>query len=302
MMNTTTPLRYPGGKQQLSGYIKTLITINKLHDGVYVEPYAGGAGVALDLLFSDYVSFLYLNDLDQNIYAFWWSILNDSEEMIVRMNNTEATLDNWIIQHEILKKASDKTSLFDRGFATLFLNRCNRSGILSAGPIGGKNQLGKWKMDARYNRDVIANRINRIAKYKSRIQICNKDSLEFMADIKDEISTFKSSFIYLDPPYYQKGQKLYLNAYKPEDHEKVASFMAEKYADMNWIVSYDACLPIAKLYSGFRCTTQELNYSVTNHRKGRELVFYSQSLTLPDGVEVINPITMLETLEQPIAG
>lgn len=297
-MNTTTPLRYPGGKQQLSGYVKTLITTNKLHDGVYVEPYAGGAGVALDLLFSEYVSFLYLNDLDANIYAFWWSVLNDSEELITRLRKTDATIDNWLIQHDILKNATIKTPLIDRGFATLFLNRCNRSGILSAGPIGGKNQLGKWKMDARYNRDDIAKRIERIVKYKSRIQISNKDSLEFMNGIKNEIQAFKSSFIYLDPPYYQKGQELYLNAYKPADHVKVASFMSEKYSDMNWIVSYDACLPIAKLYSSFRCTIQELNYSVTNHRKGRELVFYSQSLILPDGVKVVNPITMLENLGQ----
>lgn len=292
MTNYCTPLRYPGGKQQMSGYIKSLIDVNKLHDGVYVEPYAGGAGVALDLLFSEYVSFLYLNDLDSNIYAFWWSVLNNSEELVDKMYSTDATMDNWMVQHDTIKNATDQTPLIDRGFATLFLNRCNRSGILSAGPIGGKGQQGKWKMDARYNREDISERIKRITKYKTRILINNKDSLEFMTDAKKEINTFKSSFIYLDPPYYQKGQELYLNAYKPEDHLKVASFMASEYADMNWIVSYDACIPIAKLYSDFRCTLQELNYSVTTHKKGRELVFYSDSIVLPQDAEIINPVAI----------
>lgn len=286
----------------MSGYIKSLLTVNKLHDGVYVEPYAGGAGVALDMLFSEYVSFLYLNDLDRNIYAFWWSVLNASNEIVERLNSTDATIDNWMAQHDILKNATDKTPLIDRGFATLFLNRCNRSGILSAGPIGGKSQQGKWKMDARFNREDLSNRIKRIAKYKTRIQISNKDSLEFMYDAKREINTFKSSFIYLDPPYYQKGQELYLNAYKPEDHSRVASFISTEYADMNWIVSYDACLPIAMLYSNFRCSVQELNYSVTTHKKGKELVFYSKTIVLPQGVDIVNPVAMIEALEQHTAG
>lgn len=286
----------------MTGYIKSLLTVNKLHDGVYVEPYAGGAGVALDMLFSEYVSYLYLNDLDRNIYAFWWSVLNATDELVAKLNSTDATIDNWMAQHDILKNATDETTLLDRGFATLFLNRCNRSGILSAGPIGGKSQQGKWKMDARYNREDISVRIKRIAKYKTRIQISNKDSLEFMSDSKKEIIAFKSSFIYLDPPYYQKGQELYLNAYKPEDHSRVASFISTEYADMNWIVSYDACLPIAKLYSDFRCSVQELNYSVTTHKKGKELVFYSHSIVLPQGVETVNPIAIIENLGQPIAG
>lgn len=278
----------------MSGYIKSLLTTNKLHDGVYVEPYAGGAGVAFDLLFSEYVSFLYLNDLDKNIYAFWWSVLNAPEEMIDRLNRTDATMERWNEQRSILNNSEDRSSLVDRGFATLFLNRCNRSGILSAGPIGGKSQTGRWKIDARYNKGDLAKRIQRIANYKTRVEISNKDSLYFMSDVKKDLSNFKSSFIYLDPPYYQKGQELYLNAYKPDDHSKVAEYLSTEYSAMNWIVSYDACKPIAELYNGFRCTSQELNYSVARHKKGRELVFYSESLKLPDSVHLVNPVAFVE--------
>lgn len=280
----------------MSGYIKDILTTNRLHDGAYVEPYAGGAGVAFDLLFSEYVSFLFLNDLDKNIFSFWWSVFNDSGELIDRLYRTDATIENWYKQKEILLDADDSTSQIDRGFATLFLNRCNRSGILSAGPIGGKFQTGRWKIDARYNKEDLAKRIQRIANYKTRVEISNKDSLEFMSDVKTDLSNFKSSFIYLDPPYYQKGQELYLNAYRPEDHSKVAEYLSTEYSHMNWIVSYDACQPIAELYKNFRCTSQELNYSVETHKKGRELVFYSRFLKLPDDAHPVDPVAFVKEL------
>lgn len=284
-----SPLRYPGGKQQLAEYIKEIIAVNDLYDGIYVEPYAGGASIALDLLFSEYVRDIYLNDLDKNIAAFWYCVVYETDEMIARLLSIPATIDNWKIQHEILKMADENTPKIDRAFATLYLNRCNRSGILKGGPIGGKNQTGNWKIDARYNAPELAERIRRIGKYKNCIHISNKDCLAFLSEMKAEFSDRKH-LIYLDPPYYYKSQDLYLSVYSGKNHVEIRDYMRKEMINMNWILSYDACKEIADLYAGFRCTTQVLNYSVSHtNNKGREFMFYNDNIIIPPSVEIINP-------------
>lgn len=288
-----SPLRYPGGKQQLADYVKQLIAVNSLYDGIYVEPYAGGAGIAIDLLFSEYVRDIHLNDLDRNIYAFWYCVVNMPKEMTERVMETPATMENWEIQHDLLISADDSTSLIDRAFATFFLNRCNRSGILKGGPIGGRKQTGEWKIDARYNASELAERIRRIARYRGCIQVTNMDCLDFLELEKDALSK-RRHLIYMDPPYFVKGQDLYLNAYRPEDHATIRNYARDGLAGFNWIVSYDACAPIAELYSQFRCTEQILNYSASKfHTKGKEFMFYSDDLAIPAGVPIINPVEYL---------
>ena len=291
METSKTPLRYPGGKQQMSKYIKQLVEVNGISDGLYVEPYAGGAGVAFDLLFSYYVSYIWLNDLDPNIYAFWYCVLNQTEELVSRIMNTTVSIESWEDQKRIFNSADASTPLVDRGFATFFLNRCNRSGILSAGPIGGKRQTGAWKIDARFNKGDLVARIRKIARYKTRIRLSNKDCLEFLKDIEPVLKGALPSFVYLDPPYYEKGQELYLNAYAPADHKVLSEFLLAEYKDYNWIVSYDACPEIIALYGKVcRSTEQILNYSVTTHKKGRELMYYSASIKIPETATVMPAI------------
>jgi DNA adenine methylase len=76
-----TPLRYPGGKGKLAAYLKSIIEANRLHDGEYVEPYAGGAAIAFELLFQEYVSRIHINDLSRPIFSFWQAVLNDTNEL-----------------------------------------------------------------------------------------------------------------------------------------------------------------------------------------------------------------------------
>ncbi|MGO2346144.1 MAG: DNA adenine methylase, partial [Providencia sp.] len=147
-----TPLRYPGGKGKLSYYIKSLIDENSLNDGVYIEPYAGGAGVALELLLQEYVRHVHINDIDIAIYSFWDSILNNTENFSRLVHDTIINIENWEKQKDILLNSGNHSTL-EIGFATFFLNRTNRSGILKAGVIGGKTQSGKWKLDVRFNKN-----------------------------------------------------------------------------------------------------------------------------------------------------
>ena len=200
-----SPLRYPGGKSSLSCFLATLIKNNKIENCTYVEPYAGGAGAALTLLFLEKVDSIIINDLDKAIYSFWKAILNHTDKFVEKIQNVEISIEEWRRQKEIYR--NKRSTQLDLGFAAFYLNRTNRSGIIEGGPIGGVNQTGKWLIDARFNKADLIERIKNIASYKSRIKVSNKDGIELLK----LLHTNKNYFIYLDPPYYVKGSCLYLN-------------------------------------------------------------------------------------------
>jgi len=284
-----SPLRYPGGKLKIAGYVKTLIAENSLYDGTYIEAFAGGAGVALELLFSEYMHDLILNDADINIYAFWHSVVHNTNEFISLIEDASVTIDEWYNIRDSYQNFNSSTSLLERGFATFFLNRCNRSGIIKGGPIGGYAQEGEWKLDARFNKNLLIKRVKRIGLYKNRIRLFNMDAVDFIKEIKTDIKD-KNHFIYLDPPYFQKGQELYLNYYHPDDHQHLSIFVKENMSDLTWMISYDNCPEIKRLYTQYRSTHHTLNYSVTSPKKGSECVFYSEAMKVPqeslDAIEI----------------
>ena len=156
-MKFYSPLRYPGGKNKLARFIASLCVSNNI-SGHYVEPYTGGASVALKLLLDGYVNEITINDLDRSIYAFWHSILTNTNKFCRKIRNTEVTLNNWKRFRKIFLN-KEKASLFDLGFATFFLNRTNRSGIINGGVIGGVKQKGEYKIDCRFNKDNLIDRI-----------------------------------------------------------------------------------------------------------------------------------------------
>ena len=265
-----TPLRYPGGKGRLAAWLTELIKHNGLEEGTYIEPYAGGAGAAMSLLLKGHVRNIVINDADPVIYAFWWSILNDTKSFISKIYNTEVSMENWHRQREIVKKADTK-HLTELGFATFFLNRTNRSGIIKGGVIGGQAQKGKYKIDARYNKEKLAQRINKIAIFKDYIDLYNMDAMDLI--LCDEIEKNENTLVYFDPPYYKKGAQLYANHYKPEDHKKIAEIV--KNIKTPWLVTYDNCEEIKELYKDEKRAEFSLHYSThMNRPEGQELLFY----------------------------
>lgn len=274
-----TPLRYPGGKGKLAAYVKEIIRTNKLYDGEYVEPYAGGAAIGLELLFQEYVTKIHINDLNGAVYSFWKAVLNDTEELCRLIKSTRLTVASWDRQKRIFSNPRDH-SYVKVGFATFFLNRTNRSGILNGGIIGGRDQTGPWKIDARYNADELIFRVESIAKMRSRIRLTRSDAL---AMLRFGLPKWpKNTLIYLDPPYYERGRELYYDYYKPEDHAELARFVREQMAERSWIVSYDNVAPIKKLYSGFRMIVYDVGYTARENRIGREVMFFAPKLVIPD--------------------
>lgn len=280
MSYTQSPLRYPGGKSSLSGLLAKFIELNNLQDGIYIEPYVGGAGAGLKLLFSEYVSELILNDADRNIYLFWRSILCDTERFVRLLNDTPISIDEWK-KHRQLLKNSEVYSELEIAFSTFYLNRCNRSGILYAGPIGGQLQSGKWLIDARFNKVELTRRIEKIALFASRVSIHNLDAIDFINQHVLPLAVLDNHLlVYLDPPYYSKGSQLYLNYYVPEDHVILANFINNQLG-FKWIVSYDDVPQIRQLYSEREITTYSPRYSAHSAKIGKEVIVYCPNCLLP---------------------
>jgi DNA adenine methylase len=291
-----TPLRYPGGKGKLAAYVKRLLKDNNLLDGQYIEPYAGGAAIALELLFHEYVSEIFINDISQPIYAFWSSILEHTDDFCGMIADTPVDVSVWDKQKAVFMRPNEHTNL-ELGFATFFLNRTNRSGILNAGIIGGRAQTGPWGIDARLNKDELIFRITSIAKMKHRINLYKLDAIDFMTTIIPDLSD--RSLIYLDPPYYKKGRDLYYDFYKHESHSTVAKFVTEHLKGRHWIVSYDNVPEIRDLYSSHRSGVYSIGYSARSHGTGSEVMFFSENMSISPLVGAVKSIEGFGSQDRP---
>lgn len=289
MSQTISPLRYPGGKAKLFQFVKKIILSNNINDGYYVEAYAGGASIALQLLQEDIISEVVINDLDRSIYAFWYSILNYPEEFCQRLLRTRVTINQWMLQREVQKQKAT-VDLFDLGFSTFFLNRTNRSGIINAGVIGGIEQAGEWKIDARFNKEELINRIMKISKWKDRIHLFNTDACIFINNIGYHLPD--NSLCYFDPPYFVQGKNLYVNYYNRDDHKQVADVI--RALPKNWIVTYDSVVDIKNLYFDKRQFDYTLNYTAGKATKGTEVMIYSDELFMPELDSILNTICIVQ--------
>ncbi|TWD34181.1 DNA adenine methylase [Vibrio crassostreae] len=278
-MRFLTPLRYPGGKGKLADYVKETYRANDIQNSHYVEPYTGGGAVALDMLFSGTTEHIHINDIDPAVHSFWFSVLNHTNDLVDLIENTDVTIDEWFRQRDILRANDNDTSALELGFSAFFLNRTNRSGILKAGVIGGKAQSGKWKLDVRFNKEDLINRIKRISLFSDQISLYNLDAVALIKELDGKIP--ENSLIYLDPPYYVKGQGLYRNFYTHNDHVLIKEALTQSNFK-NWLVSYDNAPEIQEIYSKYPQNIYSLQYTAQKKSVGSEIMIYSKKLKTPD--------------------
>lgn len=277
-MRSYTPLRYPGGKAKIYNQVKKLIENNFDKPPIYVEGFAGGAGLAIKLLMTNVVKKIHINDSDYSIYAFWYSIINYRKELIDLISTAKLDIKEWEKQKNIYQdKFYINHSILEIGFATFYLNRTNRSGILLAGPIGGKKQNGNYLMDCRFNKKRLIELINKIYDYKDKIHISNEDARTFIRKID---SKYDNAFIYLDPPYVQQGQNLYRNAFTKDNHESL-KVQIDKLKN-KWLLTYDNVELIANLYKEYRMTKFNIQYSLANKGYEKEIAIFSDNLQVED--------------------
>lgn len=275
-----SPLRYPGGKAKLYNYVKSILEVNNMLGETYVEPFAGGAGLALKLLFNGDVKRIIINDFDFAIYSIWYSILNYTNDFCEKIQNTDISLDEWDVQHSIY--TSQSNSIFDMGFSAFYLNRTNRSGVIKGGMIGGRNQDGEYKINARFNKEKLIKKIKDIASKRDEIILSNFDVFDFLNN--DFLKHYRKTFINFDPPYVIKGSQLYKNSFVENDHRILCNFI--KKCKRKWMLTYDICPLVEELYKNYRTDKIDINYSVSNNIKASEYVFFSNNLILPKSIKV----------------
>ena len=274
-----TPLRYPGGKSIMTPFFIDLIRVNGLQGVSYAEPYAGGAGTAINLLLDGQVRRIYINDANIAIFSFWKYAINESERFIDKIEKTCIDLQNWQYYHNFIKNAQQPS--FELGFATFFLSRTNRSGILTAGPIGGKSQekqeKATYKIDCRFNKQDLISRIHRISMYKENIVVSNDDAIDFLKSLPAD----NNNLVYLDPPYFKQGKSLYLNYYSADDHRVLSDYLYNT-VNFRWVLSYDNVYEIREFYKHFDLYEFQLNYTAQSVKKGSELLTHSKNLIMPE--------------------
>lgn len=278
-MPSISPLRYPGGKSKLYQYVRSLLEFNGLLGETYIEPFAGGAGLALKLLLNEDVSRIVINDFDPAIYSFWSCVINQTDDLCKLIEKTPVSPQEWAKQKAIYMQGY-QDNLLDYGFATFFLNRTNVSGILTGGMIGGVSQAGQYRLDVRFNKEDLINRIQMIGRMKKRIVLTNMDAKLLLNG--ENLRHYYNTFLNLDPPYVKKGNKLYKNAFSTADHRELFEIINR--CKRKWIVTYDVCDFVKELYAHHRSSYLNVSYSVKGTRIARELIFFSDNLELPDSI------------------
>lgn len=266
MAKIYTPLRYPGGKSALADFVWHTMELSGCTEIPYCEPFAGGAGVAMSLLLRGKVKSVILNDLDTGIYSIWYAIFNDTEWFIEAISNADVTLMVREQQKKVYNELKDSYGYSrDLAFATFFLNRVNYSGILTGGPIGGKKQKGKYKLDCRFNKQSLIDKIKEIAKYRDNVQLFHMDAVELLKNQSN-------IFVFADPPYWQAGDMLYEASVK---HLKLARVLCES-KNLHWLATYDNNINISNIYENYGAQSKlfELQYSASRKRKELECMFY----------------------------
>jgi DNA adenine methylase len=271
-----SPLRYPGGKGAMAGMLADIRNENGVSGLAQAEPFAGGAGASLSLLYSERAPEILINDADPAMYNLWWALTHRSKEFGELISGSRASIAEWRRQRDIYRQPGGVR--IKKGFAAFYLNRCNRSGIIrNGGPIGGLDQTGKWKIGARYNKDALLERCRKIGEYADRIKVSGLDGIAFI----DAMNT-KETFLFIDPPYYHKGPLLYLNGLDADYHQALAAKLKSLPADAAWVLTYDDCPEIRKLYRDWAAVRSfTLRYTASERKLGREVLISPRWMKLP---------------------
>lgn len=268
MGKTLSPLRYPGGKSQLSKRVQQLIEKNNWRNRTYVEPFAGGFGVGVYLLTNNIVENVIINDFDKHVYHFWKSALFQTAELIELVQSTPINLEER--SRQLIRYSDPNSTVLQDGFATLYLNRVNYSGVLFAGPIGGRKQQSKYSIGCRFNKDDIIKRIRNVSNLRNRIRIFCVDANELIN--RELVNENKKCFYNIDPPYVLKGKSLYSVYFTEKDHRDFCNTVRNHLENTPWIITYDDCELVRMIYAGYLIYGYELYHSAHDRARGTELV------------------------------
>jgi DNA adenine methylase len=268
-----SPFRYPGGKGFLTDLLRQKVYELDGPNRAYAEAFCGGAGAAINLLLEGHVDSILLNDLDSRVYSAWEAIIKETDRFLMKLRSIDISVDEWRRQKEIASSHLSGYS-FDAGFAAFYLNRTSRAGILlGSGPIGGYEQSGDWKIDARFYRNTMISRIEDISRKANKITTYNLPATDFLDYISDSDDS-NNTFVFIDPPYYEIGSRLYFNGMGERGHIDLSNKLKAE-QPYKWLITYDDHEEIRKLYVDFNITGLEVLYSLQKARRVKEILIES---------------------------
>lgn len=274
-----SPLRYPGSKQSLVKYAERFLRANKLVGREWIEPCAGGASIALSLISRGLVPRATIVEKDPLIHAFWKCLKTDGAILCELARKLSITVQTWQeFQKYREPEAVDRFPPMELALAGLFFNRVNYSGIIGAKPIGGMSQSSDYKIDCRFTKSTVIDRMVDAARLMDRIAVVGGDGLSYLRRSHARLSR-RGSVVYVDPPYFVQGKKLYRYHFVERDHVRLARFLNE--AKFPWLVSYDNDPFVVSLFSSHNIRPICLRYTVREARKADELLITNQR-KLPD--------------------
>lgn len=291
--SSNSPLRYPGGKGKISKFMNHVLNVNGLN-GTYVEPFAGGAGIAINLLLADKIDSIIINDLDSSVYTFWKTVLSNCDELI---DLIDAVPFDYYDHAESLSPgerykfwvATKHNFEFYKGthstkeaYYFFMLNRLNVSGIISGGPIGGEKQNGTYNISSRLNKKNLIRKILKISEQSERISVKNLEATQLLTQYSmGKLCDTDNALLFVDPPYYKQGRALY-NSYMTDTlHSMIAKSLLDN-IQQNWILTYDTAPQIVELYpySQIQKYRYKIQYSANKRGKFNEFMFISPNLNI----------------------
>ncbi|ODP93006.1 DNA adenine methylase [Levilactobacillus brevis] len=299
MPHTASPFRYPGGKTQLYSFVHHLLEINNSTD-IYIEPFAGGAGIPIKLLANDQINYVWINDYDKAIYSVWDNILNKPDELISLIQSVpfdyysgheisaDFSISFWKRQKQVYLENKNHQHSIELAFSTLFLNRTNTSGIITADPLGGLQQKSQTQIYVRFNKKTLIDKINFIYSVRNRIKLTRLNALDMIPKIRTTVDP-QDSFIFFDPPYFAQGKNLYYSSFNESGHANLAKEILAL-TNYKWITTYDTASQINENYKvAAKRFEYYLNYSANNKRRGKSLEYmFASPITKINSFDKVN--------------
>jgi len=280
-----SPLRYPGSKKRLVLYLYEIIKYNKLNPNVLVEPFVGGGNIALHFLLNGIVNKIIIADKDKLIYSFWEVLFSNPDYLIDFIKRVKIDLDTFYKYKEIARNSEycEKERLAE---ACIYLNRTSFSGIMTdrVGPLGGKNQQSQYKIDCRFNKEGLIEKIKYISAFRRSVIVLSsdwRDTIQYGQDWAINKKRLNRLFFYFDPPFFHKANDLYRCYFNKEEHKRFYKEIIR--LNYDWVLSYDNATEIRELYSNEKYITMhiEVPYSINSHAKRIEKELIITPLALP---------------------
>ncbi|MBH8602055.1 DNA adenine methylase [Thermoactinomyces sp. CICC 23799] len=252
-----SPLRFPGSKSKVLNRFYPYFYIPHIE---YREPFFGGGAIFFG---KPKAKINWINDKDYSVYAFFKIVRDYPDDICKFVLSIKPSIEIW----KEIRSIKPQNEL-EVAYKFLFLNRTNYSGIITANPIGGIKQKSNWKIDCRWNPEMLCKRIKECSSKLQNVKITCLDFEELI------LAPGKDVFLVLDPPYYKKGHELYPVSMSHEEHVKLARLL--KKTQHNFLLTIDDCEEVKEIYQSvdFYVNQESWCYSINqgnNTKIGREL-------------------------------